>query len=182
MHSSTELVSSGWCVWPSVSFCLGKIEAHIPVLFLLFFYFDQLPTPESKQHGGGYWGQSSIWTEHLCTDPACHIWDLACLQCWEKLRLHSTSAWHCVKHWGRGCHRENRVASWIPGLFAVLICRPHAESLLWWTPLSQMLNGSANWTCEHPRKIYGQGKRTGVLFSLRSPCVSRLRTTTTSYH
>lgn len=58
----------------SISYsCLGKIEADTPVffVFLLISFFEQVPTPEGKQHTGGQRGQSSIWTQPLPTDRAC---------------------------------------------------------------------------------------------------------------
>lgn len=85
--------------------CLGEVEADTPFFFLPSL-FEQVPTPEGKQHTGGQRGQSNVWTQPLPTDPACQSLDLACLDCWEELSHRSTWAWHDVKRWGSDCHGE----------------------------------------------------------------------------
>lgn len=109
LGSPTGPMRSGWGAL-SLSivnfwFLSGWGRSRHPFFFLPSL-FEQVPTPEGKQHTGGQRGQSNVWTQPLPTDPACQSLDLACLDCWEELSHRSTWAWHDVKRWGSDCHGE----------------------------------------------------------------------------
>lgn len=87
-------------------FLIPVWESQSPTLLCFSFSFEQVPTPEGKQHTGGQRGQSSVWTQPVPTDQACQSLDLACLECWEELSHYSTWPWHHIKLLSRDCHGE----------------------------------------------------------------------------